>query len=98
MTFRLIIQKRAEAQILEAYNWYEQKQANLGDIFLKALEELIFKIEANPFLFQPKYKNVYLAQAKKFPYGIFYLIDEDRIIVLAVFHLSRNPGLWKRLT
>lgn len=97
MIFRVIVRKKAESQILEAYTWYERKQVHLGDVFLRAIEDQLSKIEVNPFLFQLKYKNVHLAQTKKFPYGIFYLVDEDKIIVLAVFHLSRNPGLWKKL-
>jgi len=97
MTFRISIQKRAESQISEAYSWYEQKQTHLGAEFLMAIEEQLTQIEANPYLFQIKYKNLYLAKTRKFPYGLFYFIDHDKIIVLAVFHLSRNPGLWKKL-
>ena len=28
---------------------------------------------------------------RRFPYGIFYISEEERIVVLAVFHGSRNP-------
>ncbi len=97
MSYRIFVRKKAESQILEAYTWHEQKQVHLGDVFLRAIEDQFSRIEVNPFLFQLKYKNVHLAQTKKFPYGIFYLVDGDKIIVIAVFHLSRNPSLWKKL-
>ncbi|WP_143854013.1 type II toxin-antitoxin system RelE/ParE family toxin [Nostoc sp. 'Peltigera membranacea cyanobiont' 210A] len=36
---------------------------------------------------------------RKFPYGILYTIEEDRVLILAVMHCSREPGYWKeRLT
>lgn len=34
MSPKLIIRKRAEIQIEEAYNWYEKQKRNLGDHFL----------------------------------------------------------------
>lgn len=33
--------------------------------------------------------------AKRFPYGIYYLIDKDHVIVAAVLDLRREP-LWIR--
>lgn len=97
MTYRLIIRKRAENQIEEAYYWYEKKQNRLGDNFLEAVEHALTLIKINPQHFQSKYKNVKAIFIMKFPYGIFYIIDNDKIVVLAMFHLSRNPGLWKKI-
>lgn len=98
MNNRLIIRKRAEIQIEETYNWYENKQANLGTDFLLSIEDSLLKIEKDPEAFQLKYKNIRAIYTKHFPYGVFYFINKNDIIVIAVFHLSRNPKLWKKLT
>lgn len=98
MNNRLVIRKRAEIQIVAAYSWYENKQTNLGDDFLLSIEDSLKAIEKDPQAFQLKHKNVRAVYAKHFPYGIFYLISNNDIIVIAVFHLSRNPKLWKKLT
>jgi hypothetical protein len=29
---------------------------------------------------------------RRFPYGIFYLVEEARIVVIAVMHARRDPG------
>jgi len=31
-----------------------------------------------------------------FPYGVYYLAEPDRIVVLAVYHSSRDPRGWQR--
>jgi plasmid stabilization system protein ParE len=32
---------------------------------------------------------------KRFPFGIYYCLEEDHILIVAVMHLSRIPGYWK---
>jgi toxin ParE1/3/4 len=98
MNHRLIIRKRAETHIEDAYDWYEQRKKDLGSDFLQAIEEALKIIEINPLAFQFKYKTIRAIYTKRFPYGIFYTMDKETIIVLAVFHLSQDPKLWKQLT
>ena len=98
MNHRLIIRKRAETHIEDAYDWYEQRKKDLGSDFLQAIEEAFKIIELNPLAFQFKYKTIRAIYTKRFPYGIFYTIDKNKIIVLAVFHLSQNPKLWHKLS
>jgi len=31
------------------------------------------------------------AQMKRFPYGVFFVLDADRVAVTAFFHLKRDP-------
>ncbi len=98
MSYTLIVRKRAESHIEKAFEWYEHKRKNLGNDFLQAIEEALNTIELNPESFQLKYKNIRAIYTKRFPYGIFYTIDKNKIIVLAVFHLSQNPKLWHKLS
>jgi toxin ParE1/3/4 len=97
MSNRLIIRQRAEIQITEIFNWYENKRSNLGDDFLISLEDSLSNIEINPLAFQLKYKHIRAVYIKRFPFGIFYTVEQEKIIIMAVFHLSRNPRLWKKL-
>ena len=67
MSDSLIIRKAAEAQIAEAYQWYEKKRANLGNDFLQAIGETLETIETNPQAFQLKYKSIRAIYTKRFP-------------------------------
>jgi hypothetical protein len=30
-----------------------------------------------------------------FPYAILYSVEDDYVLIIAVMHLSREPGYWK---
>ncbi|MBL4754690.1 MAG: type II toxin-antitoxin system RelE/ParE family toxin [Flavobacteriales bacterium] len=55
----------------------------------------IATIKTNPELFAVKYKQTRVAVVKRFPYGIHYVVEKDRIVILAILHTSRSPKLWK---
>lgn len=42
------IQPEAEAEMAEAYRWYEKKRDGLGLIFLQRVEETFERIQATP--------------------------------------------------
>ena len=95
MSYRILIRKRAENNIAEAFDWYEKQRAGLGVEFLQSVEASILVLQNNPLLFQARHKNIRCALTPRFPYGIYYLTDDDRVVVLSVFHLSRNPKHWR---
>ena len=96
MSYTLLIRKRAEGHLSDAYNWYEEQRVGLGEEFLLCIDASFNVITETPLLFQEKHKNIRCRMTPRFPYGIFYFIDKDKIVVVAVFHLSRNPKLWRK--
>jgi hypothetical protein len=42
--------------------------------------------------FGPRLRRVL---APKFPYGLLYRVEPERIYVIAVMHLHRRPGYWR---
>ncbi|MFC1849884.1 type II toxin-antitoxin system RelE/ParE family toxin [candidate division CSSED10-310 bacterium] len=96
MSNDLIIRPAAEEEIRQAYLWYEERRKGLGDDFLLCLEETFEKINSNPLLFQVIHKNIRRALIQRFPYGIFYIIDKGRVVIVAVFHGNRDPKKWKQ--
>ncbi len=49
MSYRLVAHETADADIAEAYDWYEQKKKGLGDDFLLSLAECCKRIFDFPF-------------------------------------------------
>ena len=94
MKYDLLLTESAELDIIEAFLWYESKMSNLGKIFQKKLEEQLKFLQRNPTAFQVRYRGIRIAFVKKFPFGIHYVIDENKIIVIAVFNTSKNPTIW----
>lgn len=77
-----------------AYDWYESQRLGLGEDFLLILEESYAKITRTPKLYQDIYRTVRRKLVSRFPYGIYFVIREDTIIVLAILHTKREPNIW----
>lgn len=43
---------------------------------------------------QIKYRHTRVKYISKFPFGVHYQINENKVNVLAVLHTSQNPGIW----
>ena len=95
MAYTLSIRKEAEADIAEAYQYYESCREGLGAEFMSCIAESISRIQNNPKQFRTVLDVVRRALVRKFTYGVYYTIGENRIIVLAVVHARRNPKHWQ---
>lgn len=95
MKYRIIIRPEAETDLSGAFHWYEEQNAGLGLEFFRCVEAAFDTIIRNPELYRKVYKDIRRALTSRFPYGVFYLIDENKVIIIAVFHAKRNPELLK---
>ncbi|KGO94357.1 type II toxin-antitoxin system RelE/ParE family toxin [Flavobacterium subsaxonicum] len=91
MNYLIKIRKQALLNIEESAEWYKEKQQGLELKFLKDLNSAIDIISKDPEKFQVRYRDVRIKFLKKFDFGIHYIIDENSIHILAVFHTSRSP-------
>ena len=96
MSYIVDIQPEAEAEIREAYQYYEAQSQGLGSEFLRALDAAVELIRRHPQGFQVVEGEVRRVLLRRFPYGVFYLLDEQTIVVIACFHASRDPQEWQR--
>lgn len=98
MMIDIIIQPDAANDILEAAKWYDNNLKGLGESFLESVDSAINSIQQNPEAYSKVYKELRRILLKKFPFSLFYLYEDEQIIVIAVFHASRNPNSWKKRT
>lgn len=95
MTLELIIRPEAEEEMAEAYDWYEKRVYGLGSEFLLNVDATMNVILRNPQQFSVVYGNLRRALTRRFPYQILFVVEDSRIIVIAVFHVKRNPKRWQ---
>lgn len=95
MSYELIIRPEAELDIQDAFEWYEAQTSGLGSEFIRAVDACLSGIGRNPLAYPTIYKQSRRALVRRFPYGIFYIFDQDIITVIACFHSKRNPKPWK---
>jgi len=96
VTLKLIVRPEAEVEMAEAFDWYEERVSGLGSDFLLNVDAAFHAILRNPHQFPLVHKNLHRALIRRFPYQIFFLHEEHRIVVLAVFHAKHNPTRWMR--
>lgn len=84
----------AQTELDEAYQWYETQQKTLGLQFLNEIDASLRRIAAYPESFIKINDGIRRCLVKRFPYGILYGIDVDKIIVVAIAHLHRKPDYW----
>ena len=86
---------QAEAELIAAATWYNEQQKDLGKRFLSAVEDGISRLKINPLLFPLLDSEVRRCLTRTFPFGILFRYRNERIEVIAVMHLRREPGYWQ---
>lgn len=91
----IIIRPEAEQDIREAYSWYETQMSGLGANFLLRIDAALSSVQRNPRQYPLIHQEVRRCLVRRFPYGILFLVEDKRIVVLAVFHAKRDPRSWQ---
>ncbi|YAF96981.1 MAG: type II toxin-antitoxin system RelE/ParE family toxin [Nodularia sp. CChRGM 3473] len=95
MNYVLVFRPEVLEELDDAYTWYENQQAGLGDEFLDCVDEILKKICQMPESYAVVSNDVHRAILQRFPYAIYYRIVSSRIIVIAIFHGRRDPKIWQ---
>ena len=96
MKYKVIVRPEAEDDLKEAFSWYEDNRTGLGHDFLMQVDAGINFIKRNPDVHPIEYKGTKKHLIKRFPYKIIYLVEEEKIVILAVTHGKRNPVLIRK--
>jgi plasmid stabilization system protein ParE len=95
MNFPLAFHPDVQDEVDEAYKWYEQQRAGLGDDFLAALDVVFHRLETMPQVHAMIYRDVRRSLLSRFPYAAYYRIHADRVEIIAVQHMRRDPTSWQ---
>jgi len=91
----ILLQREAKNDLEDATFWYEDQIPGLGKEFIGDVIATFDRIEENPESFPVVYKQLRRALVHRFPFCVFFAVDDDRILVVAVLHGSRDPNRWQ---
>jgi len=93
MAYEIILSKRALKNIAAAVEYYEKQLQGLGKRFAIEVDNALQAIANMPTAYSYRYKQVRDKLVRKFPYLIFFTINEKKqtVTVLSVFHTSQKP-------
>jgi len=97
MNYRILFVPEIEDDLLSGYMWHAAKLQGLGEDFLGDFRDCARGIEDNPYLNTKVYKSFRRRLLKRFPYAVYYAVENDTIRVFGVFHCARNPVILHHL-
>ena len=89
----------ADEEFAEAVRWYEEQRAGLGYEFLAAVRETRKLIAEHPEMgsvVPGTKRGARRLMVRRFPYQLIYYVRPHDIVLVAVAHIKRRPGYWKR--
>ena len=84
----------ARLEFLDAINYYDDRQEELGLEFSREIFATIQRIVYFPIAWPEYSLSTRKCLTQRFPYGLIYLLEGDEIFIVAVAHLNREPGYW----
>lgn len=83
---------RAVQDLERAFVWYERQRRGLGFEFLDCVESAIQSICDNPKTFRIYFALFRGRVVRRFPFSVFYSIEEHEIVVHSVFDNRQDPA------
>jgi plasmid stabilization system protein ParE len=90
----VVFRPEAERELLDAERWYEDRKPGLGREFRAALDELLGRVTTLPLSFPKVHGEKRRALVPRFPYGLYFAMVSDQVVVVGVVHGHRDPTVW----
>ena len=89
-------ERAVEADVEAAFNWYEGEEPGLGLEFLEELRAAYHRILDHPLGYRDLRSGIRRALTCRFPYAVYFSIEEEAIVIVAVLSTARDPEEWQR--
>lgn len=86
-----ILSKLASLELEEGKEYYNLQKETLGDEFAEHMRQNIDEIFKSPHLYPIIIAPVHRKVISRFPYNIYYRVDDKAIVILSISHQHREP-------
>ena len=90
MSYALVVRPSAGRDVAEAHAYYSQH--GRADAFMAAVDHVFAQIADRPFMSPVAYDDVRRALLHRFAYSVFFILEANQAVVLAVHHQRRDPA------
>jgi toxin ParE1/3/4 len=94
--YQIKAEPSVDADVDAAFDWYEGEQEGLGREFVDELRAVYLRIVDGPLKYAELRSGIRRALTRRFPYAVYFSIDETVVVVLAVLHAARDPAQWQQ--
>ena len=92
------LREETDRDLSSTASWYEQQRAGLGHEFLDDALSSLQRIAEQPLSHPVVHRDTRRALMTRFPFGVYYRVEQSQIVVVAIIHGSRHPGRWQTRT
>ena len=85
----------AQNEFISAARFYERQTEGLGLDFIATVQRAYQRLSEFPLSGAPFGPRLRRLLVPKFPYGLLYRVEPERIYIIAVMHLHRRPRYWR---
>jgi plasmid stabilization system protein ParE len=85
----------ADENLTAAALWYSDQQPALDEAFLTAVREAARRAAESPQLYARVHRDLRRVLVHRFPYALLFRERATEIVVLACYHLHRDPSVWQ---
>ena len=94
MNYTVRLRPEAEHDLSSAAAWYERQQYQLGQEFLDEFMKVRRTLAESPLIYAVVYRQTHRAVLNRFPFGVYFRVEGDEVVIVAVMHGSRHPKRW----
>lgn len=92
----VIFLPEAEEEMQEAASYYQSQADGLGNDYLSEVERAVHAIATSPDSWPILEHNLRRRLVRRFPFCVLYKVDPEAIVIIAVAHLRKKPGYWRK--
>ena len=92
---RFLFHPLAEKEYESAFEYYLEISPDVAKSFVELVESGIKKVCEFPKTWPVVEEDIHRFLLHRFPFGIYYSIEKNHILILAIMHMSRHPNYWK---
>jgi plasmid stabilization system protein ParE len=91
---RVVVRPQARDELAEAARWYRGKSLLVATAFREAIRRTVSQVSERPASFPEVAIGIHRALTRRFPYAIFFVVEEAAVVVLAIKQQAQDPATW----
>lgn len=85
----------AQEDLIDGFWFYEKQERGLGGYFIDSLFSDIDSLKIYAGIHQIYFEKYFRMLSKRFPFAVYYRIEEDTVLIYAVLDCRQDPA-WIR--
>ena len=95
MSLPVTFHRAVSEEFIKASAWYESRRVGLAIEFIAEIDRCLTLASEQHLQFAVVREDIRRVVTNRFPYSVYFRAEKHRIVVLAVFHGSRDPTIWQ---